>query len=78
MWEAGTGMTVCPSGQGDGPEIHWAPPAGVRIPSLSDVWLQRCVIWERRKKRVQDSESGVLTVTPPGQMPLSAKQGHTL
>ena len=27
--------TVCPSGQGDGPEIHWALPAGVRIPSLS-------------------------------------------
>ena len=28
-------MTACPSGQGDGPEIHWALPAGVRIPSLS-------------------------------------------
>ena len=28
-------MTVCPSGQGDGPEIHWALPAGVRIPSVS-------------------------------------------
>ena len=27
--------TVCPSGQGDGPEIHWALPAGVQIPSLS-------------------------------------------
>ena len=27
--------TVCPSGQGDGSEIHWALPAGVRIPSLS-------------------------------------------
>ena len=27
--------TVCPSGQGDGLEIHWALPAGVRIPSLS-------------------------------------------
>ena len=28
-------MTACPKGQGDGPEIHWALPAGVRIPSLS-------------------------------------------
>ncbi len=28
-------VTVCPSGQGDGLEIHWALPAGVRIPSLS-------------------------------------------
>ena len=25
-------MTVCPSGQGDGLEIHWALPAGARIP----------------------------------------------
>ena len=28
-------MTVCPSGYGDGLEIHWALPAGVRVPSLS-------------------------------------------
>ena len=28
-------VTLCPSGQGDGLEIHWALPAGVRIPSLS-------------------------------------------
>ena len=28
-------MTLCPSGQGDGLEIYWALPAGVRIPSLS-------------------------------------------
>ena len=27
--------TLCPSGQGDGLEIHWALPAGVRIPSVS-------------------------------------------
>ena len=27
--------TLCPSGQGDGFEIHWALPAGVRIPSVS-------------------------------------------
>ena len=28
-------MTLCPSGEGDGLEIHWALPAGVRIPSVS-------------------------------------------
>ena len=28
-------MTLCPSGQGDGLEIHWALPAGARIPSVS-------------------------------------------
>ena len=28
-------MTLCPSSQGDGLEIHWALPAGVRIPSVS-------------------------------------------
>ena len=27
--------TLCPSGQGDGLEIHWALPAGARIPSVS-------------------------------------------
>ena len=26
--------TLCPSGQGDGLEIHWALPAGARIPSV--------------------------------------------
>ena len=30
-----THMTLCPSGQGDGLEIHWALPAGARIPSVS-------------------------------------------
>ena len=39
-------MTLCPSGQGDGVEIHWALPAGVRIPSVSFVrrewWSWRC------------------------------------
>ena len=25
-------------------------PAGVRIPSMSDVWLQRCVVWERERR----------------------------
>ena len=34
--------TLCPSGQGDGLEIHWALPAGVRIPSVSSQ-LQRNV-----------------------------------
>ena len=29
--------TLCPSGQGDGLEIHWALPAGVRIPSVSQL-----------------------------------------
>ena len=28
-------MTLCPSSQGDGLEIHWALPAGARIPSVS-------------------------------------------
>ena len=28
-------MTLCPSGEGDGLEIHWALAAGVRIPSVS-------------------------------------------
>ena len=28
-------MTACPSGQGDGLEIHWALPTGVQIPLLS-------------------------------------------
>ena len=40
--------TVCPSGQGDGLEIHWALPAGVRIPSLSSsgwfVSVLRCLV----------------------------------
>ena len=36
-------MTVCPSGQGDGLEIHWALPAGVRIPSLSSLVFFSCV-----------------------------------
>ena len=34
--------TLCPSGQGDGLEIHWALPAGARIPSVSSQ-LQRNV-----------------------------------
>ena len=32
-------------------QIHWALPAGVRIPSLWDVWLQRCVVWERERRK---------------------------
>ena len=35
--------TLCPSGQGDGLEIHWALPAGARIPSVSSQ-LQRNVV----------------------------------
>ena len=34
--------TLCPSGSGDGLEIHWALPAGVRIPSVSLV--RSCVL----------------------------------
>ena len=35
--------TVCPSGQGDGLEIHWALPAGVRIPAVS--YLEAATVW---------------------------------
>ena len=38
------GMTVCPSGEGDGLEIRRALAAGAPIPSLSF-----CLVFERQK-----------------------------
>ena len=73
-------MTVCPSGQRDGPEIHWALPAGVRIPSLSTrhscdaAGGSRGVKWHSLygvAAELWSSKLKTLTVHAPSQTPLA-------
>ena len=57
-------MTVCPSGQGDGLEIHWALPAGVRIPSLSCLGSFVTNVRARQYRLASLAGMSVRTITP--------------
>ena len=64
-------MTACPSGQGDGLEIHWALPAGARIPSLSSCSVKAA------KASVSFWEPG-FAFNPPGRTTTGASFWHCL
>ena len=52
-------MTLCPSGQGDGLEVHWALPAGARIPSVSHAAL----LWTCGQRYMPSSQPSILAAS---------------